>query len=886
MTAPAEPSRPDRPSGPSPAVTEQTIGARIGRALRRARLALAWEALWPRLIPLLAVAGLFVALSWFGLWRALPDVARYVVVALFGIGAALALVPPARLRLPGRASALARVEHATGAPHHPATAFSDKLAFGQNDPAAQAIWAAHRERLLASFGRLKAGLPAPGVGRRDPFALRYVLLLALGVGFVFAGGERVQRVAEAFRGPPPPLEADVARIDAWATPPAYTGRPPIFLTGDIIRPDGDGVITVPEGTEVTVRIAGAEGGLSVWTDGIAGPAEIAPAEAPAATADAPREHKIVLADQAGVAVRRGDATIEAWRFNVTADQPPQIAFKGEPTQAASGAIQLAYTLADDYGVVSAEARIARSEEDATAEGARPLVGPPGFELSLPRLRAKEGEGETTEELISHPWAGAEVRMTLVARDDAGQEGLSEPFDFTLPARAFSNPIARALVEQRRTLALDARRAPAVAAALDAITLAPEKFIPTKGAYLAIRAAYHRTIHARNDADLLEVVDFLWSIALGLEDGNLSLAAQNLRQAEEALRDALERGASEEEIARLTDELRQAMQEYLQAMAEQMQNQAQQDGQQQDGSQQSVDQSQLERMIDQIEQLAQSGATDAARQLLNELQNMMENMQAGQQPNMQQGQSQMGQALEQLGQMIQRQQELMDQTFSFNQRGNEPGQGPLSQEDAEEFMRHLHEGEPGQQKLEGQTPLTEEEIQQFLENFRRGREQRNEQLGELTQGQRELQQQLEQLMQQMQEQGMDPGEQLGQAGEEMGSATEQLGQGKPSMALGEQGQALEQLRAGAQAMAEQLAQQQGLQPGQQRGRQNQARGDNEDPLGRPLRNEGPDFGTQVKVPDQIDVQRAREILETIRRRLGEIGRPLNERSYLERLLQRY
>ncbi len=47
--------------------------------------------------------------------------------------------------------------------------------------------------------------------------------------------------------------------------------------------------------------------------------------------------------------------------------------------------------------------------------------------------------------------------------------------------------------------------------------------------------------------------------------------------------------------------------------------------------------------------------------------------------------------------------------------------------------------------------------------------------------------------------------------------------------------------------------------------------------------GPDFGEQVKVPDEIDTQRAREILEEIRRKLGENASPELERQYLERLL---
>ena len=58
----------------------------------------------------------------------------------------------------------------------------------------------------------------------------------------------------------------------------------------------------------------------------------------------------------------------------------------------------------------------------------------------------------------------------------------------------------------------------------------------------------------------------------------------------------------------------------------------------------------------------------------------------------------------------------------------------------------------------------------------------------------------------------------------------------------------------------------------------------DPLGRPLR--GRDYGDDVtvKVPGEIDVQRARRILEELRRRLGEPLRPQLELDYIERLLK--
>jgi hypothetical protein len=71
---------------------------------------------------------------------------------------------------------------------------------------------------------------------------------------------------------------------------------------------------------------------------------------------------------------------------------------------------------------------------------------------------------------------------------------------------------------------------------------------------------------------------------------------------------------------------------------------------------------------------------------------------------------------------------------------------------------------------------------------------------------------------------------------------------------------------------------GDQPG---GRQQNA---DRDPLGRPRATTGPDFGDSVTVPDEIDVQRARQILEAIRKRLGNALSPELERSYLERLLE--
>ena len=141
------------------------------------------------------------------------------------------------------------------------------------------------------------------------------------------------------------------------------------------------------------------------------------------------------------------------------------------------------------------------------------------------------------------------------------------------------------------------------------------------------------------------------------------------------------------------------------------------------------------------------------------------------------------------------------------------------------------------------------------------------------------------------------DQLGRAGDAMGDAEGQLGQGNSDGAVDSQGRALEALRRGAQNLAQSM-QQQGMQsmqqqgmmgpgPNGQPGRLGPPRAQQEtDPLGRPLR--GRDYGddTTVKVPGEIDVQRARRILEELRRRFGENFRPQLELDYIERLLRDY
>ncbi|MBN9275530.1 MAG: TIGR02302 family protein, partial [Mesorhizobium sp.] len=743
---------------------------------------------------------------------------------------------------------------------------------GHGSAFSQALWDEHQRRMALRLDRLGADLPRPRVPERDPWALRALPALVLVAAAAFSLGPQGGSVTDAFRQRPA-TETVPPRIDAWVTPPAYTGKPPIFLTADANQ--GTSAFTVPQGSDVTLRVTGGAGDETLGYQDSGGNTRVIE---PATAAEAPRAGLPGAGDAGhGTAVRQfsgklnadgelilksGEAERGRWRFSVVPDTAPQIRFAGEPKRAVNGTLELNYEIDDDYGAASAKADFELAEP--TAPGARPLYPAPEMPLALPRRGGKTKAARTTKDLTEHVWAGSTVRLTLEATDDAGQVARSETKTLTMPERPFTNPLARAVIEQRRLLALDANARPRVLDLMDAITLRPEDTFDNMAHYLAIMSARSRLKLAENDDQLRGVVSYLWEIALGIEEGNLSAAEKKLRQAQQNLQDLLKNGASDEQIDKAMKELRQAMQDFLREYAQRHPNDKNAP-QTPDGAKE-LSQRDLERMMDQIENLAKSGDRDKAQQLLSQLEDMMNNLQNSRRQQAGRGQSEMRQQMDKLGEIMRRQQEMMNETFRM-QRG-QPGQDGDDQQFGDDQGMQGNQDMPGQQGGQGSgKPMTPQEFADSLK--------------QLQEGQGKLQKDLDQLGKSLEGMGMQPNKGFGDAGQEMGNAEQSLGDADGEGAVGHQGRALEALRKGAQDMMKQLQAMQGDQGGSgEGGRQNADR----DPLGRPRATQGPDFGDSVKVPDEIDVQRARQILEAIRKRLGNALSPELERSYLERLLE--
>jgi uncharacterized protein (TIGR02302 family) len=841
---------------------------KLAQALQRAKYAIAWERSWPHLARLLTIVGLFLVVSWAGVWLALPFVVRAAGLSLFVLAALGAIFPLVRFRWPSRDEGLSRLDRGSGIRHRPATALTDTLA--THDPFAQALWQAQRERTLASLKRIRAGLPSPRLPIHDPWALRALVAVMMVATYVAAGDERLLRTEAAFDWNGVLSPANI-RVDAWVTPPLYTAKPPIILSAankDAGVP-ATGPLPVPAGSTLIVRSSG--GTLDVLAGG--GITETQPAEqAPKGTNE---RHFTISGD--GTAHVRAPSGQPQWRFSAIPDRPPAISLAKDPERQARGSLQLSYKLEDDYGVTDAQAHVAvrRAEpaQGATEKGsaeARPLFDPPQFSLVLPNARTRNGVGQTVKDLSEDPYAGADVALTLTAKDEAGNEGRSEPFNMRLPERLFTKPLARALIEQRRILALDANQNFQVHAALDALMIAPELFTPEAGQYLGLYSVARQLEAAHGDAALREVVASLWALAVMIEDGDITDVDKALRAAQDALKQALERGASDEEIKKLTDKLRAALDNFMRQLAEQLRNNPQQLARPLDPNTKVMRQQDLENMIERMERLSRSGDKEAAKQLLEQLQQMLENLQMAQPGDS--GDGDMEQSLNELGDMIRKQQQLRDKTFKQGQdsrRDRQRGkQGDQSMGDLQQDQQGLRD------RLK--------KLQQELAKRGMGQGQRGER------GQKGQQGQQGQQGEQGDQEG-DGEDGLGQADSAMGDAGNSLGEGNADAAVDSQGKALEALRKGAQSLAQAMQQGegegQGTGPGMRAGRQ-QNGGNQTDPLGRPLH--GREFGDDftVKIPGEIDVQRARRILEELRRRLGDPQRPQIELDYIERLLKDY
>ncbi len=907
------PQTPDRSTSREHGDASRPLAVKL--ALTKA--VLGWERVWPSLWPPIVIAALFIALALIGVPHWIGDLTygwgHLALLLVLGAAFLWSLRRGAlRWRPATHQDAVRRLERDSGLSHRPLSSLADRPADEANYMGL-AIWRAHLKREAARLKGLKVAPPEPTMARLDRFGLRAGLALALVLGLAIAAGNPGQRIALAFQ---PDLRSPYASapptLDVWINPPAYTGRVPMLLAraagqqggqsgaASPAEPAAPERLAVPVGSVLLAKVNGGEETpeLAV-TDG---DGEQATETLLAFETVGTRAHQIEKPIETGtaLAIRQDGEELAGWTITVVPDLKPTVAMAEPPAATERAALMIHFAASDDYGLTAVEARIDRLNSSAEVASDEPIVLP----LSLPGAAPEAVDAKDYHDLTPHPWAGQPVRITLIARDAIGQEGVSEPVTFILPERQFTHPVAQAIIEQRKRLTTEPAEKDDIAQVLMSIAVRPHHYYEDIVTFLALRTAAGRLVLNDEGPEMIDAVQkLLWDTALRVEDGELSLAERELREIERKLMDLLAQDSVDDaELNKLLDEMRQAIDKMLQAMAEQMQEMMR-NGEQNAEQMEPVDPNRvIERqdlmdMLERARQMAQAGAKDAAREMLSQLRELMENLRAGRPQMMSPEQLAAREMMRQLQDLAEQQQRLMDETFKNHQQGEEqfgnrgqnnlgqqpfgsqPGQQPGQMQPGQQGQNRPGQGQPGQgQPGQGQQGrdgppqgMTSEQLAQMQEQLRR-------QLGEFM---RKLGEGMGQIPQP-----------FGQAERAMKGAGDALGQNQPGDAVGPQGDAIEALQDGAQALSEAMQQQQqaggGAAPtpgAQGRAQDGQIRdplnNDREDSQGYAT-----DSTTRHGLPAESDLLRSRRIFDELRRRSGERDRPAQELDYIDRLLKRF
>ena len=839
-------------------------------AIPRAKLLLVWltilwERIWPAVWPAIGVLGLFLAAALFDVLPLLPGWLHLAALLAFAAAFVAAIIAALkRIHIPDADAAKRRLEIASGVAHRPLTGLLDHQAAGTADAFSRRLWQAHRERLRAAVKRWRVGWPQPGLAKHDRYGMRAAIGLLLLLGAIAARGDWVERLGHAFTPQLSGIAADqIATLDLFITPPDYTGAPPLYLRP--MQPTGDDAvavevapINVPVNSTLLARVTG--GGQ---------PPVLALAAGQTAFDDIDGTNYEITATITGgdrITVDQDGNVLGSWPIAVVPDAPPTIRLAEEPTQSQRAAVRIEYEATDDYGLETAAATISLTEE-ALAAGPGLARAPIVLELAIPGRRPREARAASYHDLTPHPWAGQQVTMTLSATDGAGQTGNSNPVQFILPEREFNHPVARAIIEQRRSLMLDPSTHEIVAEVLETLSLRPDRYFDDSVVFLALRSAFRRLALARDVEAVVEPVqELLWDTALRIEDGGLSIAERDLREAQQALMDALDGDATDNEIRQLMEELREALNEYLKAMEENLMERLARGEIPEmlaDPEAQAVDRDQLNEMLEQMQELAESGSREAARDMLAQLQEMLENLQAGVMQQQQQQNAQPNPAMElmeDLQNLTRAQQELLDRTFQQSQQGDQQQQGQSG-----ENMPSQTPSQPGTgsgSQLGSDFGTEGAAVQEALRRA----------LGD--------------MMRQMDEMTGEIPVPLGRAEQSMRQSEQALGQGQMGQAVQPQADSVDQLQQGLQDFVDQVLEQMAQQNSGQVGQMMQQLNSGRDPLGRPMPNSGGMNTEEVGIPNQSDLQRARQILDELRRRSGQRHRPIDELDYIDRLMRQF
>ncbi|MBS1103089.1 DUF4175 family protein [Gluconobacter sp. Dm-62] len=524
------------------------------KALRRkAQRILWWERAWePLRWPLLLVA--FYGLACLArIPQSLPDWLHTALeVGVFGTALWLTISGLRRVAPVSIPVADRRIERDSELAYQPLLSLTDRPAYVGNGEQS-AIWSRHVERVTASLGTLRVGLPHPETSLHERLAL-IAVPLAIAIAALLGGTHSPSRL---HAGLIPGVDDDsvpLPTLQAWIDRPPYAPGAPIFLSAT-----GRNTLNVPQGAILNATITGAHG-----KPGFSGLATIAENRL-----DTESWNSHGTLQQSGtVSITVRGRTLGSWRVTVEPDLPPTVTWDGKPgPQQDDWRTGLPWHVHQTYGVASLEAEINLPglTRGRILRVPIPLDGQP-----------KDAKGVATPDLSSDPFAGMDVEGRLHAKSASGRESRSDIVRFQIGARKFTDPLARALVALRRRLMLGQQRASQAAAELSLLTQTTEE--RSILAALGLEIASLQKDAPEGSAD--RVPGDLWALALYLDDlrrdgpeiadaaAEVRAAQQGVQQQLDHMRDLGDKGHTlpeQEELQRRTQALKDALNRRMQLL---------------------------------------------------------------------------------------------------------------------------------------------------------------------------------------------------------------------------------------------------------------------------------------------------------------------------------
>ena len=580
------------------------------------------------------------------------------------------------------------------------------------------LWKNAQHESLISFKKLRAPRLNPFLTREDPSAVRYIAILLFISGLMVSGPHWKDKIYSGLIPFSPSYVVSQGKsTNIWIKPPDYTQIAQTHISG---HGSHDEVLNIPEDSEIRIRMHSVFGEyfpphlrngdktvkMEHMGDGLYGietviepgkSLKISQAFIPRSRwdynfiEDMPPEIRSDVDDAPS-----GDESTDVVRID---DELPPLPFDDAPStenevdedNAAedtpeaeeiveitdeqrheildSNQIRFPLIVNDDYGVK--ELRMTMNIDEMVVE--RPL----GEMTQETRLVMSQPNTEFSitpiYDMTWHTWAGLPVTFTYEAIDHKGQTAELKNIKLVLPEREFEHPMAKSLIAMRKRLAWDYKDSfREIAQNLETLLSAEDYMQNDPVTYLAIRVASSRLFY--NDDMPTEtriqaakdVINLLWYTALSLEEGDIALAMRELQDAQRALENAMrDPNASEEEIQELMNNLQEKMGNYFAEMQREMQKRIENGEDFPTYSAEDfgeiISPDTLSKMMEDIQQALREGDQQKAQELMSQMQRMMEMMDPSNGAQLPQDMQTMREGVNELQELIERQEALIDQT---------------------------------------------------------------------------------------------------------------------------------------------------------------------------------------------------------------------------------